>query len=194
MGQLHSQSTVSCNSPVTVLSLTTHTTTSAMSAVKQNFHLESEAWINKQINMELYASYVYLSMSAYFARDDIALHGFAKRFRANSTEEKEHAEKLIDYQIMRGGRAGLSRAGEDCQRVSPRHAQSGGWARGRADDGLPGGNLPQGAGGGHQGDRRPDHQDEEGRGRPGPAHHRQGAPVKSYLLIRVSDWHRHVTK
>merc|ERR1712105_204169 len=44
------------------------------------------------------------SMSAYFARDDIALHGFAKRFRANSTEEKEHAEKLIDYQIMRGGR------------------------------------------------------------------------------------------
>merc|ERR1712055_1283951 len=81
---------------------TIHITT--MSAVKQNFHLESEAWINKQINMELYASYVYLSMSAYFARDDIALHGFAKRFRANSTEEKEHAEKLIDYQIMRGGR------------------------------------------------------------------------------------------
>merc|ERR1712121_453053 len=77
---------------------------STMSAIKQNFHLESEAWINKQINMELYASYVYLSMSAYFARDDIALHGFAKRFRAASTEEKDHAEKLIDYQIMRGGR------------------------------------------------------------------------------------------
>ena len=28
--------------------------------------------------MELYASYVYLSLSAYFARDDVALHGFAK--------------------------------------------------------------------------------------------------------------------
>merc|ERR1711890_170407 len=77
--------------------LTTPTTT--MSAIKQNFHLESEAWINKQINMELYASYVYLSMSAYFA-----LHGFANRFRAASAEEKDHAEKLIDYQIMRGGR------------------------------------------------------------------------------------------
>merc|ERR1711936_1191936 len=54
--------------------------------------------------MELYASYVYLSMSAYFARDDISLHGFAKRFRDASKEEKEHAETLIDYQNMRGGR------------------------------------------------------------------------------------------
>merc|ERR1712112_385485 len=78
--------------------------TTTMSPVKQNFHQDSEALINKQINMELYASYVYLSMSAYFARDDIALHGFAKRFRAASAEEKEHAEKLIDYQVMRGGR------------------------------------------------------------------------------------------
>merc|ERR1712114_170944 len=75
-----------------------------MSAIKQNFHLETEAWINKQINMELYASYVYLSMSAYFARNDIALHGFAKRFRLASAEEKDHAEKLISYQILRGGR------------------------------------------------------------------------------------------
>merc|ERR1712243_366118 len=75
-----------------------------MSAIKQNFHLESEAWINKQINMELYASYVYLSMSAYFARTDIALHGLAKRFRLASAEEKDHAEKWISYQILRGGR------------------------------------------------------------------------------------------
>merc|ERR1712179_387927 len=96
--------TVSCNSPLTVLSLTTHTTTSAMSAVRQKYHPDSEALINKQINMELYASYVYLSMSAYFARDDIALHGFSKRFRAGSHEERDHAEALIDYQNMRGGR------------------------------------------------------------------------------------------
>merc|ERR1711910_242512 len=75
-----------------------------MSKVKHNFHSDSEALINKQINMELYASYVYLSMSAYFARDDISLHGFAKRFRDASKEEKEHAETLIDYQNMRGGR------------------------------------------------------------------------------------------
>ena len=33
-----------------------------MSAIRQNFHEESEAAINKQIGMELYASYVYQSM------------------------------------------------------------------------------------------------------------------------------------
>merc|ERR1712002_498081 len=76
----------------------------AMSKVKQNYHPDSEALINKQINMEVYASYVYLSMSAYFARDDIALLGFSKRFRDASHEERDHAEALIDYQNMRGGR------------------------------------------------------------------------------------------
>ena len=33
-----------------------------MSRVRQNFHEESEASINKQINMEMHASYVYLAM------------------------------------------------------------------------------------------------------------------------------------
>jgi ferritin heavy chain len=33
-----------------------------MSVVRQNFHVDSEALLNRQINMELYASYVYLSM------------------------------------------------------------------------------------------------------------------------------------
>merc|ERR1712180_79307 len=76
----------------------------SMSKVKQNFHSDTESLINKQINMELYASYVYLSMAAYFARDDIALHGFAKRFKEASHEEREHAEKLIEYQTTRGGK------------------------------------------------------------------------------------------
>lgn len=43
--------------------------------VRQNFHSEVEAAINKQINLELMASYVYMSMGAYFDRDDVALHG-----------------------------------------------------------------------------------------------------------------------
>ena len=34
----------------------------AASMVRQNFHTDTEALINKQINMELYASYVYMSM------------------------------------------------------------------------------------------------------------------------------------
>ena len=33
-----------------------------MSKVRQNFHTNSEAMINKQINMELTASYIYLAM------------------------------------------------------------------------------------------------------------------------------------
>merc|ERR1712014_181043 len=57
--------------------------------------------------MELYASYVYLSMATYFSREDIALHGFAKRFADSSKEEREHADKLIEYQTKRGGRVVL---------------------------------------------------------------------------------------
>merc|ERR1711997_664562 len=50
------------------------------SRIRINFHSDSEAMINKQINMELYASYVYMAMATYFDRDDVALKGFVKRF------------------------------------------------------------------------------------------------------------------
>jgi ferritin heavy chain len=76
----------------------------ALSKIRTNYHATSEALINKQINMELHASYVYMSMAAFFNRDDVALAGFAKRFTEASTEEREHAQKFIDYQNMRGGR------------------------------------------------------------------------------------------
>merc|ERR1712083_732633 len=46
----------------------------AVSKIRQNYHEDCEALINKQINMEFYASYVYLSM------------------------------KLMEYQTKRGGR------------------------------------------------------------------------------------------
>nr|ABI52633.1 ferritin heavy-chain [Argas monolakensis] len=74
---------------------------------RQNFHTDCEARINKQINMELHASYVYLSMAYYFDRDDVALHGFHKYFKKCSEEENEHAQKLMKYQNMRGGRVVL---------------------------------------------------------------------------------------
>lgn len=75
-----------------------------MSQVKQNYHAESEAGINKQINLELYASYVYQSMAWYFDRDDVALPGFHKFFKKSSEEEREHAEKFMKFQNARGGR------------------------------------------------------------------------------------------
>ena len=76
----------------------------AVSQCRQNYHTECEAGINRQINMELHASYCYQSMAFYFDRDDVALPGFAKFFRKSSEEEREHAEKLMQFQNMRGGR------------------------------------------------------------------------------------------
>uniref|UniRef100_UPI003D81C575 Designed ankyrin repeat proteins,Ferritin heavy chain, N-terminally processed n=1 Tax=Homo sapiens TaxID=9606 RepID=UPI003D81C575 len=68
---------------------------------------DAEAAINYQINLELYASYVYLSMSYYFDRDDVALKNFAKYFLHQSHEEREHAEKLMKLQNQRGGEISL---------------------------------------------------------------------------------------
>ena len=71
---------------------------------RQNFAAEVEAAINKQINLELYASYCYLSMAYYFDRDDVALPGFHKFFTKQSDEERGHAQKFMKYQNQRGGR------------------------------------------------------------------------------------------
>lgn len=71
---------------------------------RQNFHEDCEAGINRQINLELYASYVYESMAFYFDRDDVALPGFMTFFKKRSEEEREHAEKFMKYQNKRGGR------------------------------------------------------------------------------------------
>lgn len=44
------------------------------------------------------------SQGYYFDRYDQALHNFAKFFRNQSQEEREHAEKLMKLQNQRGGR------------------------------------------------------------------------------------------
>lgn len=70
---------------------------------RQNYHQDCEAAINKQINMELYASYLYQSIAYYFDREDVDLKGFHKFFKKSSDEEREHAEKFMKYQNQRGG-------------------------------------------------------------------------------------------
>lgn len=40
----------------------------------------------------------------YFDRDDIALPNFSSFFLERSVKEREQAEKLLEYQNMRGGR------------------------------------------------------------------------------------------
>ena len=102
----------------------------SVSRVRQNYKEECEAEINRQINMEFYASFVYLSMvsavlsvvvmtrninlkvhtfkqifqASYFSRDDQALQGFSKYFEKASGEEREHGMKLMEYQVKRGGK------------------------------------------------------------------------------------------
>ncbi|XP_030625967.1 ferritin, lower subunit [Chanos chanos] len=74
------------------------------SAVKHNLHPESEADINKLINIKLTASYTYLALGMYFDRDDVALPSFSQFFLERSVKEREQAESLLEYQNMRGGR------------------------------------------------------------------------------------------
>jgi len=73
----------------------------------QNFARNSITDISTQIRMELNASHTYMSMAAYFGRDDQAYRGFAKFFRKASDEERDHAMLLIDYLNKRGGYATL---------------------------------------------------------------------------------------
>lgn len=58
--------------------------------------------INDQINKELYSSYLYLSMAAYF--EDRNLSGFSHWMRVQEAEEREHAMKLYDFLLERGGK------------------------------------------------------------------------------------------
>ncbi|KAM4703732.1 ferritin heavy chain B-like [Rhinophrynus dorsalis] len=77
------------------------------SQVRQNFSHDCEAAINRMVNLKMYTSYTYLSLSYYFDRDDVALHHVAKFFKEQSHEEREHAEKLMKCQNKRGGRVVL---------------------------------------------------------------------------------------
>lgn len=65
-----------------------------------------EEALNKQLNAELYSSYYYLAMSAYF--ESLDLNGFATWFRLQSNEEYGHAMKLFDYIHQIGGTVKLS--------------------------------------------------------------------------------------
>ena len=61
--------------------------------------------LNNQLNAELYSSYLYLSMSAYFESTDLG--GFGNWMRVQAREELMHAMKFFDYVNSRGGRVAL---------------------------------------------------------------------------------------
>jgi ferritin len=59
----------------------------------------------KQINAELFSSYLYLSMAAYFEAED--LKGMAHWMQIQSGEEKAHAMRIFDFVNDRSGRVTL---------------------------------------------------------------------------------------
>ncbi|XP_059496673.1 ferritin, heavy subunit-like [Stegostoma tigrinum] len=75
-----------------------------VSQISQNYHQDCEAAVNKQINVELTASYLYQSLMSYFDWDDVALPHFSQFIKHQSQEKQEHAEKLLKFQNQRGGR------------------------------------------------------------------------------------------
>jgi ferritin heavy chain len=89
----------------------------------RNFHEDNEGLINRQINLELYASYAYTALAHHFDRWDVALKGKEEKnklfnlsinicsffpghhkfFKKMAEEENEHANKFMEYQNKRGG-------------------------------------------------------------------------------------------
>jgi ferritin len=61
--------------------------------------------VNEQINKELYSSYLYLSMAAYFESKN--LPGFAKWLYVQTDEERGHGMKFYQHLVDRGGRVML---------------------------------------------------------------------------------------
>ena len=61
---------------------------------------------NEQIKAEMWSSNLYLSMAVHFM--DAGLDGCAHWMKKQTAEELEHAHKLIDYAVKRGGKIIIS--------------------------------------------------------------------------------------
>jgi len=62
--------------------------------------LKLQKALNKQINMEFYSSYLYMSMSA--ECETLELNGFANWFLVQSQEEQTHGMKIYKYLVQKG--------------------------------------------------------------------------------------------
>ena len=65
-----------------------------------------EAALNGQLNAELFSSYLYLSMAAYF--ESTNMQGMAKWMKVQAKEEEEHGMKFFDHIVDRNGRVKLT--------------------------------------------------------------------------------------
>ncbi|MDW8055922.1 MAG: ferritin [Elusimicrobiota bacterium] len=62
--------------------------------------------LNAQLNRELFSAYLYLSMAAYFEKEN--LKGFAHWFKLQAKEEVSHAMKFFEYIIERNAEVELT--------------------------------------------------------------------------------------
>lgn len=77
--------------------------------------------LNKQLNAELYSSYLYLSMAAHF--ESTNMKGFANWMSMQSAEEYEHAMKFYKYIIDVGAKVTLTAIdGPKAKWTSPKQA------------------------------------------------------------------------
>ena len=60
----------------------------------------------------LISSFFFCIKSVYFDRDDVALNGLSRFFKHLSERENSNADKLIEYQNLRGGRVVLTTVGQ----------------------------------------------------------------------------------
>lgn len=60
-----------------------------------------EAALNQQINEEMFSSYLYLSMAAYF--ESVNLMGFGQWMKLQAQEEMFHSMKFFNHIVERGG-------------------------------------------------------------------------------------------
>ncbi|KAH9489951.1 hypothetical protein Btru_038331 [Bulinus truncatus] len=77
--------------------------------VTQNYKMSIDDLLVDQVQKELTASYIYQAYASYFQRADVSLPGIKKFFADASSEERDHAQSLIDYVNKRGGHAQFDR-------------------------------------------------------------------------------------
>ena len=73
-----------------------------MASAKTNTLSNIEEMLSNQINAELIAAYAYSSMTFFFSKDNVALHGFANYFKEASSDSLEKARKIVKYMSLRG--------------------------------------------------------------------------------------------
>jgi ferritin len=61
--------------------------------------------LNRHVQHETFSSYLYVAMAAWCEAK--AWKGFARWLRAQADEERQHAEKSLEYLLARGGEARL---------------------------------------------------------------------------------------